>query len=368
MQTPPAIPEEFQPDTATARQCVEAALAAGRSRLTSAQTRTLLSAYDIPSEQKAKQPMEEFRAPGIRLHELTVRVVEDPLFGPVVQFGQGGESSVDMTSDTALGLPPLNMHLAREIMSRTRIYRRLERAETIPDGHLDTLALVLVKISQLIVDLAEISELTVDLSITGERGVHVLGARVTVADAAEPGARRLVIRPYPRELEEPLTLPDGRAFIIRPVRPEDEPAFHRSFARLTPQDIRMRFMYPMKQLTHALAARFTQIDYDREMALVLEGETETDEKGIYGVARLVADPNNERAEFAIIVGQPVRGTGLGLVLMRRLIDYARDKGIQELFGEVLKENKSMLGLCEYLGFTQTPSPDEPTVMEVSLPL
>jgi acetyltransferase len=369
MQTPLAIPEAFRPDVPAARQWVEGALAAGRSWLAPEEAAGLLSAYDIPIRQGAvrSQRTEKSGTVAVGVHELAIRVVENSQFGPIIQFGQGAPNA-DMTEDTALGLPPLNLHLAREIMSRTRIYRRMERSETVPDAHLDALALVLVKISQLIIDLGEIRELSTDSLSVGAGGPSVLRAQIRVANATESGAQRLVIRPYPQELEETVTLPDGRVFTLRPVRPEDEPGFHYSFSKLTPEDIRMRFMYPMKLLTHAMAARFTQIDYDREMAFVLEGDIENGEKGIYGVARLVADPNNERAEFAIIVGEPVRGTGLGVVLMRRLIDYARDRGIQELFGEVLKENKSMLGLCEYIGFTIHPSPDEPTVMEVSLAL
>lgn len=173
---------------------------------------------------------------------------------------------------------------------------------------------------------------------------------------------------YPQKLEEIIALPDGRNFLLRPVRPEDEPAFHAAFAKLSTEEIRMRFLHPIKGLTHATAARLTQIDYDREMALVLTRQAEDSSGEIYGVVRLMADPDKERAEFAIIIGSPLIGMGIGSLMMRRMIDYARNQGIREIVGYVLRENRRMLKLAEVFGFIVTPAVNDPAVVQVSLPL
>ena len=151
--------------------------------------------------------------------------------------------------------------------------------------------------------------------------------------------------------------------------PEDEPAFQRAWPSSTPEEIRLRFFTPLKR-AHATCrrARLTQIDYDREMALVLAEPTIPGKAEVFGVARITADPDNERAEYAIIVRHDMTGKGLGLLLMRRIIDYARQRGIGEIFGDVLRENTRMLQMCEKLGFTQTRVPEEPGLVRVVLDL
>jgi acetyltransferase len=163
-------------------------------------------------------------------------------------------------------------------------------------------------------------------------------------------------------------LGDGRELILRPVLPEDEPAFQEAFVKLTPDEVRLRFFTPIKTLSHVMAARFTQIDYDREMVLLLAAPGIPGKSEIYGVAQINADPDNERAEYAIIVRHDMTGMGLGLLLMRRLIDLARQRGIKEMFGDVLRENTTMLRMCEVLGFARSSVPDEPGLMRVTLEL
>lgn len=175
-------------------------------------------------------------------------------------------------------------------------------------------------------------------------------------------------RPYPHELEESLTLPDGSTLLIRPVLPEDAPAFVAGFARLSREDIRMRFMHALKELTHAEAVRLTQIDYDQEMALVVFRQRPNQAQEGWGVARLVSEPNQERAEFAIILLREATGIGLGSLLLRRLIDYARDRGIRELYGEILRENEPMLELCRAMGFTLHPCLEDTGVIIATLTL
>jgi acetyltransferase len=175
----------------------------------------------------------------------------------------------------------------------------------------------------------------------------------------------LAIRPYPKELEESVPLGDGRTLLLRPILPEDEPALQASFSKLTPEEIRLRFFVPVKILDHVTAARFTQIDYDREMALVLTEPGIAGRTPIYGAVRLIADPDNERAEYAIVVNHDMTGMGLGILLMRRILDYAESRGVREVYGDVLRENRTMLKLCEVLGFSQSGVPEEPELVRVT---
>ncbi len=300
-------------------------------------------------------------------HELIIGLVEDTQFGPVVLFGQGG-TAVEIVKDKAVGLPPLNMHLAREIMSRTRIYNQLRghsRAEAVD---LDAIALTLIRAAQLAVDIPEVDELDINPLLADTFGVVALDARIRVRSSMKSGSERLAIRPYPKELEEDIPLGDGRCLWLRPIRPEDEPALRSAFAKLTPREVQLRFFAPMKTLSHMAAARFSQIDYDREMALILTEHGIPGKTEIYGVVRLIADPDNESAEYAIIVRHDMTGQGLGIYLMRRIIDYARDRGIGEIYGDVLRENDTMLKVCGMFGFTQSNVADEPGQVRVTLKL
>ncbi len=311
----------------------------------------------------AVQPM--VRRPGA--HELIVGVTNDVQFGPVLLVGHGG-TAVETINDRALGLPPLNMRLAKEMISRTRIHRLLRGHPGQAAANLDAVALTLVRVAQLVIDVPEIVELDINPLLADQFGVIALDARVRVEPAERPGAERLAIRPYPKELEETVPLGDGRTLLLRPILPEDEPALQAAFAKLTPEEIRLRFFVPLKTLDHVTAARFTQIDYDREMALVLAEPGLAGKAEIYGVVSLIADPDNERGEYAIIVRHDMIGMGLGILLMRRVLDYAASRGIRQVYGDVLRDNRSMLKLCNVLGFSQERVPDEPEIVRVALSL
>ncbi|MGD8690721.1 MAG: acetate--CoA ligase family protein, partial [Gammaproteobacteria bacterium] len=251
--------------------------------------------------------------------ELIAGITVDPVFGPVVLFGQGG-TAVEVINDKNLALPPLNMHLARDLMSRTRIFRLLSGYRGMAGADIDQIALTLIKVAQLAADFAEILELDINPLLADERGVLAIDARVRIAATTEPPTRRLAIRPYPRELETEISLPDGRSFNLRPIRPEDELPIQATFSRLTQEEIRLRFFAPLKALSHRMAARLTQIDYDREMALVLTGPGLPGEADIHGVVRISADPDNERAEYSVLVWKRFTGLGLGTLLMEHIID------------------------------------------------
>jgi acetyltransferase len=305
------------------------------------------------------------RRPGA--YELILGMSCDPQFGPVVVFGQGG-TATEVISDTALALPPLNMQLARALIARTRIARLLAGARGMPPANIDAIALALVNLAQLVCDFAEIAELDINPLLADESGVIVLDARIRIEESAAPGTDRLAIKPYPRELEEDVPLADGRVLWLRPVLPEDEPSLQRAFSKLTPEEIYLRFFAPLKALSHAMATRFTQIDYDRQMVLILTEHGPPGTTEFYGSVNIVCDPDMQHAEYAILVQHDMTGMGLGGLLMRRIIAYARRRGIREIFGEVLTQNHSMLSLCQQLGFRLEANPHDQSVVTVRLPL
>ena len=304
------------------------------------------------------------RRPGA--HELIVGAATDPVFGPVIYFGRGG-IAVEVIADRAVALPPLNMNLARELVSRTRVSRLLGGYRDRPPADLEAILLALVQVSQIIVDLPEVTELDVNPLLASPEGVLALDARMSLARLPGGAIDRLTIRPYPRELEETVTLRDGRSVLLRPIRPEDELAHQELFQRMTPEDIYYRFFNVIHRMPHSQLARFTQIDYDREMAFIAtvtggEGRPET-----LGVVRAVGDPDNTRAEFAISVRSDLKGQGLGSVLLDKLIRYCRGKGTGELFGQALPDNRPMLALATRHRFTKRRLPGD-DVVELCLSL
>ncbi|MCO5759910.1 MAG: GNAT family N-acetyltransferase, partial [Chromatiaceae bacterium] len=299
-------------------------------------------------------------------YEMTVGVRAGGHFGPVLYFGQGGTEAA-VIDDLAYGLPPLNMHLAREIMAQTRIYQRL-RFSVLRRADLNALALTLVKVSQMVIDLPALAGLDINPLWARAGGVLALDARVHLAPVAAGPSERLAIRPYPKALEETLTLPNGRALLLRPVLPEDEPALHALVGRASPEDRRRRFFQPISELSHDMAATLTQIDYHREMALVAADPGQPGQAQVYGLVNLNVDPNLDRAEYSILVDRALMGLGLGGLLMRRIIHYARARGIGEIYGEVLTENQPMLQLDRALGFAIHNDPDDPGLKHVVLKL
>ncbi|PWC36371.1 bifunctional acetate--CoA ligase family protein/GNAT family N-acetyltransferase [Azospirillum sp. TSO35-2] len=301
-------------------------------------------------------------------YELIVGMTDNEMFGPVLLFGEGG-IGVEVVEDYALALPPLNMKLAAEQMSRTRIHKQLQGFRSRAAVDLDAVALTLNKVSQLVVDFPEIAELDINPLLADAEGVLALDARIKVGVPALAGAKRLAIRPYPKALEDRITIKDGRQFFVRPILPEDEPLVHHLVENQTAEDLRLRFFAPLKRLSHQAAARLTQIDYDREMGLIAVGpDPQTGETIMYGVVRITADPDNRRAEYAVMVRSDMKGQGLGYILMNKILDYARSRGIREVYGEVLRENTNMLGMCRALGFVRKENLDEPGVVEVRIEL
>ena len=297
-------------------------------------------------------------------HELIVGASIDSVFGPVILFGQGG-TSVEVVADRAIALPPLNTALAHALVQRTRVARLLAGFRDTPPADTGALHAVLVAVSQLLADVPEIVELDINPLILNPDGAIALDARIRVSAKAPGGAQHFAIRPYPSHLVEKIEW-RGRALTLRPIRPEDE-AQHLAFLQqLDTEDVRMRVFYSRRSIERSELARLTQIDYERETAFVAVA---TDADGIeqtLGTARAIADPDNIDAEFGIIVRSDLKGSGLGWLLMDKLIRTLRAQGTRRLVATVLGENHRMRALAARLGFVESRPEDGDSTREFQL--
>jgi acetyltransferase len=302
-----------------------------------------------------------------RAHELLMGVYEDKLFGPMILFGAGG-TATEIIDDTAVALPPLDLELARDLMAQTRIYKLLKGYRDRPAADLTAVAEALVHLSQLVVDCPAVRELDINPLLADEVGVIALDARIHIdpkeveKDGPNP---RLAIRPYPNQWERWTETADGERILIRPIKPADEHLYGEFIDKLSPEDIRFRFLAPRKEFSHKFIARFTQIDYARAMAFVALNQDETK---LLGVARLTADPDYTEGEYAVIVRSDLKGAGIGWILMRHLIHYAEKEGLRALSGDVLAGNERMLEMCRSFGFEIAANPEDVSLRKVRLKL
>jgi acetyltransferase len=284
-----------------------------------------------------------------------VGVIRDPVFGPAIVFGTGG-TAVEVHRDRAVALPPLNQFLVADMIRGTRVAKLLGEFRRMPPVDMPALEEVLLRVSELVCEIPALQELDINPLIADEGGAIAVDARVVLRAAAPQRDRyaHMAIHPYPTHLVSTWQPASGPAVTLRPVRPEDaemEQAFVRS---LSPESRYFRFMDTLRELTPSMLVRFTQIDYDREMAFVAtvpEGAGEAE----IGVCRYVANPDGESCEFAIVIADDWHRKGLGRRLMGQLIDVARARGLRSMIGHVLAENRGMLQLCQGLGFSITDS-------------
>ncbi|MEY4564537.1 MAG: hypothetical protein RLZZ618_3814 [Pseudomonadota bacterium] len=282
--------------------------------------------------------------------ELIVGASVDPVFGPVILFGQGG-TAVEVVADRVIGLPPLNTVLARDLVAGTRVSKLLAGYRDHPPAKLGAVCDVLVAVSRMLADLPELAELDINPLWADDQGVIALDARLRVVRATTVGTARFAIQPYPAELVEDLRW-QGRALVVRPIRPEDEMR-HRAFAlQLAPDDVRLRFFSMRRSLPRSELARLVQIDYDREMAFIAvqpDAGPGGAERTV-GVVRAIADPDNIEAEFAIILAPDAQGHGLGPLLLDKMVRYLRAHGTQRVVAILLRENDAMRRLAVRNGF------------------
>jgi len=286
--------------------------------------------------------------------ELILGAKLDPGFGPVILFGMGGLAA-EVMGDRAIGLPPLNRLLARRMIERTKVSRLLTGYRNLPPTDLTILEEVLVRLSQLVVDHPEIVELDINPLLTHAQGCVALDARVVVEPAALPSPLHLVISPYPAQFERHLVTRSGLAIQVRPIRPEDGQGMADLFKAFSARTVRLRFGQPLTQMPPDRLARYTQIDYDREMALVVLAENGREHE-LLGVGRVVGEPGRETAELGLSVPDAWQGRGIGRELLANLVAVARARGFQRVEGLVSPDNAVMLGMVQRRGGTLEPGP------------
>jgi acetyltransferase len=296
--------------------------------------------------------------------ELMVGVLRDPVFGPVISFGSGG-TSVEVLRDRAVALPPLNEVIIEQMIARTRIAVMLKRFRNMPAIDAAALEQVLLRVSELVCELPEVREMDINPLIADDRGLVAVDVRIGIAPSP-PGRRyeHMAIHPYPADLIGEFCLADGRRLTVRPIRPEDARMEQEFVRSLSDQSRYFRFMQMVHELTPQLLARFTQIDYDREMALIAVCECDQDEQLQVAVARYTVDPDEVSCEFALTVADDWQGLGIGHHLMIELMRIARRRGLERIHGEVLAANSHMLGLMQRLEFRINSTPDDPELKRV----
>lgn len=312
--------------------------------------------------------------------ELYIGVVNDTLFGPVILFGAGGRT-VEVFADKAMELPPLNRFLARRLIERSRASRMLGEWRGAAPAAMEAIEAALLRISELVCELPEIAEIDLNPLIVDDRGVTVVDARIVLKQdlrAPELPYGHMAIMPYPTQLERECVLGDGGTCLLRAIRPEDAPTLQEFVRGLSDQTRYFRFVASVKELSPRQLARYSQIDYWRDMALVVEAPVEPASissgaetpasRRFAGVARYMLNPDMRSCEFAIVIDDQWQGRGLGAILMQALIDVARERRLQHMEGSVISQNRKMLKLMHRLGFTSRLDPDDATMTLVELVL
>jgi acetyltransferase len=292
-------------------------------------------------------------------YEILLGAKRDTNFGPVILFGMGGIFT-EVLKDRALGLPPMNRLLARRLMQETKVYALLNGYRNRPPADMERLEEMIIRLSQFLIDFPEIAELDMNPVLIKDGKPVVVDARIRVSPLEAPSSLHLVISTYPEEDESHMVSVDGRPIFIRPVKPEDAPLFTALFKVLSPTTIYHRFFGALKELNPEMLARFTQIDYDREIALVAldeDGDKDLKTDRMLGVARIIGDPDGKTGEFAVLVGDAWQGKGIGSSLLEKCLSIAEKQGFIEVHGIVLKENQNMLALGKKLGFEVKREPE-----------
>ncbi|GAB1577524.1 GNAT family N-acetyltransferase [Bordetella petrii] len=376
LQTLPPEPPARLPDLARARAILERARAEGRRDLSIAECRSLMDAFHVPLRDvpAGVLPGEPESRP------MAIRVRRDPRFGPTIQFGIGGPDAL-LTSapDRGMDLPPLNGFLARQLVERSRAWRRV-LAPHISGAAAEAVQSALVQVSELISELPDIESLDIDPLYAGEAQLRAAGLRVVLC--AEPacatprasGYPHMAIHPYPARLVRTRQFEDGTQWTIRPIRPEDGQSLQDFIRGLSERSRYMRFVSMMRELTPRMVARYTQIDYHRELALVATTQVPNPENRghprevIIGFAHYLRNADGRGAEYALVIGDDWQRRKLGGQLMEALIDAAREQGLEYIDGLVLANNRPMLTLMTRLGFTNDPDPEDPSMRRVWLDL
>jgi acetyltransferase len=328
------------------------------------------AARDIEKRVRARAPEADIEGYSVqpmvvrrKAQELILGMSRDPIFGPVLLFGAGGVA-VEVVDDTAVALPPLDDVLAGDLIERTRIGRLLAGFRDREPADRKAITAALNGLSQMIVDFPCIVSMDINPLLADADGAIALDARIEIDPAAveqEGPNPALAIRPYPAGWEKEFS-GDGDVFRIRPIEPADIALYPDFLAKVSPDDIRLRFLAPRKNFPDEMLKRLTQLDYGRDMAFVVLEKN----GALAGVGRLSCDPDRAVGEYALLVRTDLQGRGIGWQLMRQIVVYAKAEGIGRIEGIVLDENTGMLDMCREFGFSIAPKADEPGQMLVTL--
>jgi len=298
--------------------------------------------------------------------ELIVGVIRDSVFGPAITVGMGGRA-VEVLRDRAVALPPLNAFLVKAMIGRTRVSRLLGAFRRMPAADMQALESVLLRVSEMVCELPQIEEFEINPLIVDESGAVAVDARAVVREPQPMRGRysHMAIHPYPSDLVARWELADGSIVVARPIRPEDAEMEQQFVRSLSDRSRYFRFMNSVRELTPSMLMRFTQIDYDREMAFVcVRGEQDREQE--IAVARYVTNPDGRTCEFAVVVADAWQHKGVGRRLLETLITVARSRGLEVMIGHILAQNEPMLGLCVRLGFRLSEHPEDSTVRKATL--
>ncbi len=366
------------PDTEAGLDLINNMRAQKRRDMSQEEARSLLSYYraDISwgeNEQDESYSIDD-DIPSVR-----ILVKRDPIFGPWIYFGEGGHEVKIPSSDQGLDLPPLNAYLAAQLIERSRIYR--QEIQTYVEPHIyQKLQKLLEVVSDLVTDYPGIEELDINPIVLGHNQLNVHRVKVRLTEQCMPdlpeetGYKHMAIYPYPHHLIQNLRFKDGREWTIRPIRPEDAEQMQNFIRDLSEQSRYLRFVSMMKELTPKMLARYTYVDYHRELALVATTSVPNPENRglpkeiIIGLAHYLRNADGVGAEYALVISDDWQGQGLGRTLMTKLLDEAKDQGLDYIEGVILTNNKPMLGLMTSLGLTNDPDPEDPGMRRVWMPL
>lgn len=404
-ETPARVPEYFKPQKKAAKKLINAILNQNRTTLTFNESEQLLRCYDIPvlkyffveTLDEALEKADQIGYPVVlkyvvnhgmkqgqsmlnledeiaverawrklsfkkngqffiqkmidKTYELSISSEKMPEMGPVISFGMGGVA-VEVFNDVNHGIPPLNMALAQRIIENTKIYKLLVGQVGTNPINIESIQFLLVKFSYLLVDFPEIQQITLNPFIVDKTDGIVLDYDIVLDAnvAIDKPYSHLIISPYPQKYIREITLKNGQNVLLRPIKPEDEPLEREMIKTFSEKTTFLRFFTTSFIVTHDFLTKFTNIDYDNEMAIVAE-LIEDGVRKLTGVVRIVGDAHGEFAEYAIVVADPWQGLGLGRFLTDFILDIARDMGFQRIEATLLRQNNGMRHIFEKNGFT-----------------
>lgn len=374
MQMQPPEPESGLPDLNLAKAVIAQVRADGRRLLSHQECESLLKAFFVPLVLDPELASHD----ALQTVPLAISVTPDRRFGPLIRFGAGGAVSELMGSDGGVDLPPLNRFLARRLVERSKIWRRSMSSVISPQAY-EHLLNTLEELSILVCETPDVEQMLIDPIYADGKTVIAASVRITLYAEPQPAPRslgypRMAVHPYPYRWLQNQAFDDGRAWTLRPIRPEDAQALQDFIRGLSDESRYMRFVSMMRELTPRMLARYTLIDYHRELALVATTHLPNPAhrgyptEAIIGLAHYLRNPDGRGAEYALVIGDEWQRMGLGAKLMQRLIEAASEQGLEYIDGLVLASNHAMLALMTSLGFKNDPDPDDPTMRRVWLGL